>query len=64
MGAYQFNQPSLMIRDPELIKELTVRDFDHFTDHKSVGDSEFDAIWSRNLFALKGKYVKVISSIP
>lgn len=56
MGVFQFTQPALVIRDPELIKELTVRAFDHFTDHKSVGDSEFDPIWSSNLFALKGKY--------
>lgn len=55
MGVYQFTQPSLIIRDPELIKELTVKDFDHFTDHRQFGDIDIEPLWSSNLFLLKGK---------
>ncbi|XP_017770257.1 PREDICTED: cytochrome P450 9e2-like [Nicrophorus vespilloides] len=53
-GIYQITQPMLMIRDPELIKQLAVKDFEHFTDHISYIPSENDALWSNNLFALKG----------
>lgn len=55
IGIYQFTRPSLIIRDPELIKELTVKDFDHFTDHRAFGNTEIEPLWSSNLFALQGK---------
>nr|AGF69216.1 cytochrome P450 CYP9Z18 [Dendroctonus valens] len=53
-GLYQFATPSLMLRDPELIKQITVKDFDHFTDHRKFVEPESDPIRSGNLFALKG----------
>ncbi|KAJ8955212.1 hypothetical protein NQ317_001065 [Molorchus minor] len=31
-GMYQFFVPTLVIRDPDLLKQITVKDFDHFTD--------------------------------
>lgn len=55
VGFYQLARPALMIKDPELIKELTVKDFDHFTDHWSFTDPDVDRLWASNLFALKGK---------
>ncbi|XP_017770118.1 PREDICTED: cytochrome P450 9e2-like [Nicrophorus vespilloides] len=53
-GIYLITQPMLMIRDPELIKQLAVKDFEHFTDHMSYVPGDNDALWSNNLFALKG----------
>lgn len=44
-----------MIKDPELVKQLTVKDFEHFTDHRSFVDPESEPIWGNNLFSLKGK---------
>ncbi|KAJ8916092.1 hypothetical protein NQ315_004458 [Exocentrus adspersus] len=35
-GIYQFSVPTLLVKDPELIKQITVKDFDHFTDHRTV----------------------------
>lgn len=55
MGFYQLARPALMIKDPELIKELTVKDFDHFTDHRTFTDPDVNRLWASNLFALKGK---------
>lgn len=46
-----------MLRDPELIKELTVKEFDNFTDHRSFTDPDTDPIWGSNLFSLKGKQI-------
>lgn len=47
--------PTLLIRDSELIKQMMVKDFDHFGDHRgfSLGDS--DPFISKTLFSLKGK---------
>ncbi|KAL1509780.1 hypothetical protein ABEB36_004464 [Hypothenemus hampei] len=53
-GVYQFNRPVLILNNPELIKELTTKDFDHFTDHKAFNNPEADPLWSNNLFSLKG----------
>ncbi|KAL1509592.1 hypothetical protein ABEB36_004303 [Hypothenemus hampei] len=55
VGFYPLSQPTLILRDPELIKQLTVKDFDHFTDHRKFVDAEHDRLWSANLFALNGE---------
>lgn len=52
------NTPILYIRDPELIKLICIKDFDHFPEHYSFGsDSDIDPLWDRNLFGAKGTYV-------
>lgn len=33
-GYYEFTRPCLMIGDPELLKHVMVKDFDHFTDRR------------------------------
>lgn len=32
-GLFMFRQPSYLIHDPELVKQITITDFDHFVDH-------------------------------
>lgn len=49
------NKPTLVLRDPELIKQMIVKDFDHFTDHTTMIHEDVEPLWSRNLFSLKGK---------
>lgn len=58
MGFYQCTLPTLMIKDPELIKQITVKDFEHFTDHRNFVDSQTDSLGGRNLLILKGKVFK------
>ncbi|KAK4882967.1 hypothetical protein RN001_006286 [Aquatica leii] len=53
-GVYQFVLPTLLIRDCELIKKLTVKDFDHFVDHNQFLAENNGPLWERNLFSLKG----------
>ncbi|XP_044272375.1 cytochrome P450 9e2-like [Tribolium madens] len=43
-GIYQFLTPVLLIRDPELIKKITVKDFEHFVDHRIVIPEESDPL--------------------
>ncbi|KAF2885853.1 hypothetical protein ILUMI_20320 [Ignelater luminosus] len=54
-GMYNLYSPSLSIRDPELIKQITVKDFDHFVDHFNFFATNDEPLWSKNLFFLKGK---------
>lgn len=45
----------VMIRDLELLKKITVKDFEYFLDHRTIIDQESDPLFGRNLFSLKGK---------
>lgn len=47
--------PGLLLKEAELIKQITVKDFDHFTDHRPFIPDDVDRMWSNNLFALRGQ---------
>lgn len=53
-GVYLMHQPQLVIRDPDMIKNVLVKDFDHFHDHGFVSDEKNDPL-SGNLFMLQGQ---------
>ena len=46
--------PALFLRDLELIKQVTTRDFDHFTDHMPMCNAKADPLFGRILILLKG----------
>nr|AZR39447.1 cytochrome P450 [Agasicles hygrophila] len=54
-GIYQSTRPLLMIKDLDLIKDIAVKNFDHFTDHSNFLSDVSEPLWARNLFALKGQ---------
>ncbi|KAJ3645281.1 hypothetical protein Zmor_022947 [Zophobas morio] len=54
-GCYQFFLPTLVLKDPDLIKQITVKDFDHFEDHRNLIQEDSDPLWTKNIFALNGK---------
>ncbi|KAF5291527.1 hypothetical protein FQR65_LT01840 [Abscondita terminalis] len=54
-GIHQFMQPSLMIRDVDLIKRITVKDHEFFIDHNNLMTEEVEPLMSKNLFNLKGQ---------
>ncbi|KAL3273894.1 hypothetical protein HHI36_015318 [Cryptolaemus montrouzieri] len=56
IGVYQFNTPVLVLRSPEMIKQLCVKDSDHFVDHGSMFAADTDDLWSKNLLVLKGQH--------
>ncbi|KAJ8928366.1 hypothetical protein NQ314_019097 [Rhamnusium bicolor] len=56
-GLYQFTKPVLIVKDVDLIKQITVKDFDHFTDHRSIIPENADPLWNKNLFALKDEEI-------
>ena len=55
VGFYDFSEPVIMIRSVELIKNITVKNFDHFVDHRGfVADPTMDPLAGKNLFSLRG----------
>lgn len=49
-GMYQFRVPVLLIRDPELVKQVTIKDFDVFPEHNRVIPLDAEPLFSKNLF--------------
>jgi hypothetical protein len=54
-GIFIFKQPVIIPTDPELIKTIAVKDFEYFTDHRSILSEDKDKVWARGLFSLKGE---------
>lgn len=49
-GMFIFNQPYLVVRSPEIIQNILVKDFHIFSDHPSLCDEKVDPIGSKILF--------------
>ncbi|XP_038211821.1 cytochrome P450 9e2-like [Zerene cesonia] len=62
LGRYEFLNPVVEIRDLELIKKITIKDFEHFLDHRGFTDAEVEPLFARNLFTLKGEEWKDMRS--
>ncbi|KAF5291535.1 hypothetical protein FQR65_LT01848 [Abscondita terminalis] len=62
VGIYKFRQPQLMIRDLDLIRQITIKDFDHFTDRTHDFNNNLDPIFSKNLAVISGHWWKQMRS--
>lgn len=40
IGTFEFGKPVIYLRDPETIKQLVIKDFDHFEDHRDFIDDK------------------------
>lgn len=49
-GYFDLRKPSLMIRDPELIKQIMVKDFSSFTDTISIASEKNDPMFGKLIF--------------
>ena len=50
-GVYLMGKPALTVKDPELIRRILVKDFDHFVDRQEnifekMTSSKTDQVWS------------------
>jgi cytochrome P450 family 9 len=59
---FEFKHPVYFIRDPEIIKKLTIKEFENFTDHRLVIDEEVEPLFAKGLFGLTGQKWKGMSS--
>lgn len=57
IGIYSFLRPVLILRDPEIIRNVLVKDFQHFHDRGVYSDEKRDPL-SAHLFALNGEQWK------
>ncbi|XP_076173802.1 cytochrome P450 9e2-like [Ptiloglossa arizonensis] len=55
VAVMDFATPTIVIRDPELIREITIKNFENFPDHQSFINEEVDPIFGRNVFSLRGE---------
>lgn len=46
-------KPVYVIRDLELIRQVSIKDFDSFVNHKGVFSEEGDTLFAKNLFVLR-----------
>ncbi|XP_060831894.1 cytochrome P450 6k1-like [Bombus pascuorum] len=53
LGFYIFDKPYLLIRDPELVKHILVKDFEYFADRYSAADEKHDRLGYANIFMIK-----------
>ncbi|XP_063707464.1 probable cytochrome P450 9f2 [Culicoides brevitarsis] len=53
VGLFDFSQPSLCIQDPEMIKQLGIKHFENFVNHRIFGESNADELFLNSLFMMK-----------
>ncbi|KAF5287161.1 hypothetical protein FQA39_LY16039 [Lamprigera yunnana] len=53
VGTFNFTSPVLLIRDPELLKLIMVKEFHSFSKHIPLIADNVDPMWNNNLFAIQ-----------
>ncbi|KAF9817881.1 hypothetical protein SFRURICE_003287 [Spodoptera frugiperda] len=59
VGRFEFITKLILVRDIELIKKITIKDFEHFTDHRGFDGESF---FKRTLFLMRGQEWKDMRS--
>ncbi|KAK5646918.1 hypothetical protein RI129_005382 [Pyrocoelia pectoralis] len=60
-GMFILDKPHLIVKDPEIIKSILIKDFNYFYDRTILSDEKCDSISSHMLFLLKNpewKYIR------
>lgn len=52
---FQFTTAVYLVRDPQLIKQMAVKDFDYFMDHRVIISEDVDALFGKALISLTGQ---------
>ncbi|RZC42383.1 p450 domain containing protein, partial [Asbolus verrucosus] len=60
VGIYRASTPTLIIRDPEVIRDVTVKSFGHFHDNDLLIKKEIDPLFGRSPFVLRGEEWKTV----
>ncbi|XP_072749235.1 cytochrome P450 9e2-like [Anoplolepis gracilipes] len=55
VGFFDSTNPVVVIRDPDLIKSIAVKNFESFLDHRAFIDEANDPLFGKNLFSLRGE---------
>ncbi|EDW60585.1 cytochrome P450 6g1-like [Drosophila virilis] len=62
VGIYVINKPALVIREPELIKSVLIKDFNRFSNRYARCDPHGDPLGYNNLFFVRNPHWKQIRS--
>ncbi|XP_014488278.1 PREDICTED: cytochrome P450 9e2-like [Dinoponera quadriceps] len=54
IGLMDVATPLIFLRDPELIRDIMVKDFEHFPHHPTYANEELDPLFGKNVFSLRG----------
>ncbi|CAH1155387.1 unnamed protein product [Phaedon cochleariae] len=54
VGIFRATTPVLLVRDPDFVKKIIVRDFKHFQDNDVEVDKDVDPVYAGTPFILKG----------
>ncbi|XP_055312523.1 probable cytochrome P450 9f2 isoform X2 [Sitodiplosis mosellana] len=54
-GMFDFRVPQFVVRNPETIKKIGIKEFDFFEDHRAFTDEKTDKLWGNSLFIMKGE---------
>lgn len=60
LGIYIFFKPFLLIKDPAIIKQILIKDFNYFPDRNFTIQSFYDEIGNKSLFTLKNPQWKYL----
>ncbi|XP_067007540.2 cytochrome P450 6k1 [Anabrus simplex] len=60
VGFFILDRPALVLRDPDLIKKVLVKDFNYFADRHVNSDVHVDPLGFNNLFVIKGQQWKYL----
>ncbi|XP_014218091.1 cytochrome P450 9e2-like [Copidosoma floridanum] len=61
-GIFDFKNPVLLLKDPEMIRDVCIKSFESYVDHDAFVTEEMDPIVGRNLFSLRGQRWKDVRS--
>ncbi|XP_016928886.3 probable cytochrome P450 6g2 [Drosophila suzukii] len=53
VGIHVFHKPALLLRDPDMVRNILVKDFGRFSNRYSSSDHKGDPLGSQNIFFLK-----------
>lgn len=51
---FSFRDPVVVVRDPDIIKRIAIKDFDYFVDHRNLFD-DTESVFARSLVMLNGQ---------
>nr|XP_022914583.1 cytochrome P450 9e2-like [Onthophagus taurus] len=52
-GMYQLTLPTIQVNDPDLIKTIAIKDFDHFVNHRQFLPGGVEPMWTKNLLSMQ-----------
>lgn len=68
-GTFEFRRPVYLVRDPKLAKQLAIKDFEYFLNHRVLIDENVDKLFGKALFSLQGQkwrgkssFIKVVTT--